>query len=320
MKAFLYILGLIIIFISPFLGETQINIKDIFEFSNSSNMVFWDLRVARVILAFFVGGILALSGLIFQIIFKNELITPYTLGIASGTTLFTAIGIILLPTVYIFISSILGSLFTILVLYIISKIINKTSIGSSTNSILLIGIALSYFYASALMLVFYMSSLQENYSIVRFTLGSLDTVGFSNSFVIFFVSVVFYVIIYLYKNKIKLLLISNDMAFLKGLNVDKTNLTLLVVVSLCVGITISFTGPIGFIGLVIPHIVKIIYKKSAEKLFFPTFFFGGVFLVFSDLISRNLNTDSTLPIGVVTAFIGAPFFIYLLIKRDKRIY
>lgn len=320
MKAFLYILGLIIILISPFLGETQINIKDIFEFSNSSNMVFWDLRVARVILAFFVGGILALSGLIFQIIFKNELITPYTLGIASGTTLFTAIGIILLPTIYIFISSILGSLFTILVLYIISKIINKTSIGSSTNSILLIGIALSYFYASALMLVFYMSSLQENYSIVRFTLGNLDTVGFSNSFVIFFVSIVFYVIIYLYKNKIKLLLISNDMAFLKGLNVDKTNLTLLVVVSLCVGITISFTGPIGFIGLVIPHIVKIIYKKSAEKLFFPTFFFGGVFLVFSDLISRNLNTDSTLPIGVVTAFIGAPFFIYLLIKRDKRIY
>ncbi|WP_152018982.1 FecCD family ABC transporter permease [Aliarcobacter butzleri] len=320
MKPFLYILGLIIIFISPFLGETQINIKDIFEFSNSSNMVFWDLRVARVILAFFVGGILALSGLIFQIIFKNELITPYTLGIASGTTLFTAIGIILLPTIYIFISSILGSLFTILVLYIISKIINKTSIGSSTNSILLIGIALSYFYGSALMLVFYMSSLQENYSIVRFTLGSLDTVGFSNSFVIFFVSIVFYVIIYLYKNKIKLLLTSNDMAFLKGLNVDKTNLTLLVVVSLCVGITISFTGPIGFIGLVIPHILKIIYKKSAEKLFFPTFFFGGVFLVFSDLISRNLNTDSTLPIGVVTAFIGAPFFIYLLIKRDKKIY
>ncbi|RZV15028.1 iron ABC transporter permease [Aliarcobacter butzleri] len=317
MKAFLYILGLIIIFISPFLGETQINIKDIFEFSNSSNMVFWDLRVARVILAFFVGGILALSGLIFQIIFKNELITPYTLGIASGTTLFTAIGIILLPTMYIFISSILGSLFTILVLYIISKIINKTSIGSSTNSILLIGIALSYFYASALMLVFYMSSLQENYSIVRFTLGSLDIVGFSNSFVIFFVSIVFYVIIYLYKNKIKLLLISNDMAFLKGLNVDKTNLTLLVVVSLCVGITISFTGPIGFIGLVIPHIVKLIYKKSAEKLFFPTFFFGGVFLVFSDLISRNLNTDSTLPIGVVTAFIGAPFFIYLLVRKKN---
>lgn len=319
MKIFLYLFGLIIVFISPFLGETQINIKEIFDFSNSSNIVFWDLRVSRVILAFFVGGILALSGLIFQIIFKNELITPYTLGIASGTTLFTAIGIIFFPTIYLFIPSIFGSIFTILILYIISKIISKSSIGSSTNSILLIGIALSYFYGSALMLVFYMSSLQENYSIVRFTLGSLDTVGFSNSFVIFFVSIVFYVIIYLYKNKIKLLLTSNDMAFLKGLNVDKTNLILLVVVSLCVGITISFTGPIGFIGLVIPHIVKIIYKKSAEKLFFPTFFFGGVFLVFSDLISRNLNTDSILPIGVITAFIGAPFFIYLLVKRNNKI-
>ena len=319
MKAFLYILGLIIIFISPFLGETQINIKDIFEFSNSSNMVFWDLRVARVILAFFVGGILALSGLIFQIIFKNELITPYTLGIASGTTLFTAIGIILLPTMYIFISSILGSLFTILVLYIISKIINKTSIGSSTNSILLIGIALSYFYSSALMLVFYMSNLQENYSIVRFTLGSLDTVGFSSGIIVMIVSFIFYFVVCFNKDKIKLLLICNDTAFLKGLNVNKISLLLLVVVSLSVGISISFVGPIGFIGLIIPHVIKLIYKQSADKLFFPVFFFGGIFLVFSDLISRNLNTDSSLPIGVVTAFIGAPFFVYLLIRRNKKV-
>jgi iron complex transport system permease protein len=77
-------------------------------------------------------------------------------------------------------------------------------------------------------------------------------------------------------------------------------------------------GPIGFIGLVIPHIIKLIYKKSADKLFLPVFFYGGLFLVVSDLISRNLNTDSSLPIGVVTAFIGAPFFVYLLIKRTKK--
>ncbi len=319
MKIALYLFAFIIILISPFLGEVTLSLNDIFDSSNSSNMVFWDLRVSRVLLAFFVGGILSLGGLIFQIIFKNELITPYTLGIASGTTLFTAIAIVFFPMLNISISSVFGSIVTILILYFISKRINQNSVAVSTNSILLIGISLSYFYGSALMLVFYMSNLQENYSIIRFTLGSLDTVGFTNSFIIMCVSVIFYFVVYFNKQKIKLLLICNDTAFLKGLNVNKTNLILLIVVSLSVGISISFVGPIGFIGLVIPHVIKLIYKQSADKLFFPVFFFGGIFLVFSDLISRNLNTASTLPIGVVTAFIGAPFFVYLLIRRNKKV-
>ena len=319
MKIALYLFAFVIIFISPFLGEITLSLNDIFDTTNSSNMVFWDLRVSRVLLAFFVGGILSLGGLIFQIIFKNELITPYTLGIASGTTLFTAIAIVFFPMLNISISSVFGSIVTILILYFISKRINQNSVAVSTNSILLIGISLSYFYGSALMLVFYMSNLQENYSIIRFTLGSLDTVGFTNSFIIMCVSMIFYTIIYFNKQKIKLLLICNDTAFLKGLNVNKTTLILLIVVSLSVGISISFVGPIGFIGLVIPHVIKLIYKQSADKLFFPVFFFGGIFLVFSDLISRNLNTASTLPIGVVTAFIGAPFFVYLLIRRNKKI-
>ena len=319
MKLFLYLISFIILVSAPFLGEIALSLKDIFDSSSTSFTIFWDLRVSRVVLAFFVGGILALGGLIFQIIFKNELITPYTLGIASGTTLFTAISIVFFPFMYMTISSVFGSIVTILILYFISKQINKNSIAVSTNSILLVGIALSYFYSSALMLVFYMSNLQENYSIVRFTLGSLDTVGFNSVLVVMIVSIVFYTIVYLNKQKIKLLLLSNDTAFLKGLNVHKINLLLLVIVSLSVGVCISFVGPIGFIGLVIPHIIKLIYKQSADKLFFPVFFFGGIFLVFSDLISRNLNTDSSLPIGVVTAFIGAPFFVYLLVRRRNKI-
>ena len=319
MKFFLYLISFIILLSAPFLGEITLSLKDIFDSSSTTYTIFWDLRVPRIFLAFFVGGILALGGLIFQIIFKNELITPYTLGIASGTTLFTAISIVFFPALYISISSVFGSIITILILYFISKQINKSSIAVSTNSILLIGIALSYFYGSALMLVFYMSNLQENYSIVRFTLGSLDTVGFNSSIIIMIISAIFYTIVSINKEKIKLLLLSNDTAFLKGLNVNRINLLLLVVVSLSVGVSISFVGPIGFIGLVIPHIIKLIYKQSADKLFFPVFFFGGIFLVFSDLISRNLNTDSSLPIGVVTAFIGAPFFVYLLVRRNKKI-
>lgn len=168
------------------------------------------------------------------------------------------------------------------------------------------------------MLVFYLSNLEQNYSIVRFTLGSLDTVGFTSVLTVAIASAIMYFVIFSNKAKIKLLLISNDTAFLKGLNVHKLNLLLLIVVSLVVGVSISFVGPIGFIGLVVPHIIKLIYKQSADKLIFPVFFYGGVFLVISDLIARNLNTASSLPIGVVTAFIGAPFFVYLLIKRSSN--
>ena len=319
MKTVLYVLSFIIICVAPFVGEIQLHLNEIFDSTTITHKVFWDFRISRVLLAFFVGGILALSGLIFQIIFKNELITPYTLGIASGTTLFTAISIVFFPTIILSISGVLGSFVTIIVLYFISRAINKSQIAVSTNSILLIGIALSYFYSSSLMLVFYMSNLEQNYSIVRFTLGSLDTVGFIPSIIVFIAATILYLTISAYKEKIKLLLVSNDTAFLKGLNVHKTNLVLLIVISISVGLSISFVGPIGFIGLVIPHVIKLIYKKSADKLIFPVFFFGGIFLVMSDLIARNLNTASTLPIGVVTAFIGAPFFVYLLIRRNKNI-
>ena len=317
MKILTYFIAVIILLIAPFLGEISLDLNSIFDSSSMTYKVFWDLRVSRVLLAFFVGGVLALSGLIFQIIFKNALITPYTLGIASGTTLFTAISIVFFPAMMVSLSAGFGSLLTILILYYISKKLNSKAMIASTNSILLIGIALSYFYSSALMLVFHMSNLHQNYSIVRFTLGSLDTVGFNSVSIIFIVSLILYFTIFKNRAKIKLLLISNDTAFLKGLNVNRLNLLLIIVISLCVGICIGFVGPIGFIGLVVPHMIKLIYKKSADKLIFPVFFYGGVFLVMSDLISRNLNTDSSLPIGVVTAFIGAPFFVYLLIRRNK---
>lgn len=318
MKILLYIIVSCVILFAPFIGEISLNINDLLNQSSISYRVFWDLRVPRVLLAFFVGGILALAGLIFQIIFKNELITPYTLGVASGTTLFTAICIVFFPTIALSIAGITGSFFTIIILYFISKNINKNQLSVSTNSILLIGIALSYFYSSALMLLFYLSNLEQNYSIMRFTLGSLDTVGYKAVIYTFVSAFLLCTTVKIYKSKIKLLLICNDTAFLKGINVHKTNLILLSVISISVGVSISFVGPIGFIGLVIPHIVKLMYKKSLHNIFVPVFFYGGSFLVISDLIARNLNTASSLPIGVVTACIGAPFFVYLLIKRNKN--
>ena len=93
---------------------------------------------------------------------------------------------------------------------------------------------------------------------------------------------------------------------------------MLISVSIAIGVAVSVTGPIGFVGLIVPHILKTIYKRSADKLLLPTFFYSGIFLVLCDLIARNLGASSDVPIGVVTAFVGGPFFIYLL-TRARRI-
>lgn len=316
MKLFIFLLSLIILTIAPFMGETDLNISKIFTSTAVEHLLFWDLRLPRVIVAFFSGAILALGGLIFQAVFRNSLTTPFTLGVSSGATLATAIAIVFLPAAlfsYIYVFSFLGAFATILLLFAFARTLN----AMQTNSLLLIGIALSFFYSAALMVLFYVSNLEQSYSILRFTMGSLNIVGFISVYPVIIASLVLFVIAVRYKNDLKLILTSYENAFLKGVEIKKINLILLFFVSLSVGVSVSVVGPIGFIGLVIPHITRLIYKKSSDKLIVPVFFYGGVFLVLCDLIARNLGTVSEVPIGVVTSFIGGPFFIYIIMKKKR---
>ena len=237
--------------------------------------------------------------------------TPFTLGVASGATLFTAIAIILGFTGFSSIFAFGGAMITVVVLFIMAK----GFASYDTSSLLLIGIALSFFYSASLMVTFYISNLQESYEIMRFTMGSLDIVGFEHIYLLAFVSIFLLGLIYFYRYELKLLLTSYEFAYLKGINVKRVNYILLFGVSVAVGVAVSLTGPIGFIGLIIPHILKRLYAQSADRLIIPIFYYGGVFLVLCDLIARNLGTSSDIPIGVVTSFLGAPFFIYLLIKK-----
>ncbi|NWF65972.1 MAG: iron ABC transporter permease [Campylobacterales bacterium] len=316
MRYIAFIISFLIILISPFIGEIDLDIKNIFDKESMEYLLFWDLRVPRVLLAFFSGAILAIGGLLFQAIFKNSLTTPFTLGVSSGATLFTAFAIVFLPATMLSYShffSFLGAFSTILTLFIFLKKLHSTQ----TNSLLLIGVALSFFYSAILMILYYISDLQQSYSIIRFTMGSLNIVGFESIYFVMISSFILLFVVLFYKQELKLLLTSYDNAFLKGIEIKKINLIFLFFVSLSVGVCVSVTGPIGFVGLVIPHIIKTILKKSSEKLIIPVFYYGGFFLVICDLISRNLPTTSEVPIGVVTSFIGGPFFIYIILNRKK---
>ncbi len=312
MKFLLLFASLLLLAAAPFFGQVDLPIHALGTPGSMAYQVFWQIRIPHVLLAFLVGGILSLGGLIFQVVFRNPMSTPFTLGVASGATLFTAIAIIAGMSMLSPLFAFGGAMFTVLVLFGIAAHFRR----HDPTALLLVGIALSFFYAAALMVAFYLSTLQESYEILRFTMGSLDVVGYENITLLGIASLFLLALVHYYRTPFKALLTSYEFAFLQGVNVKRLSYILLFGVSLAVGVAVSMTGPIGFVGLIIPHILTSLYRQSAEKLLLPSFFFGGVFLVFCDLIARNLG-NADLPIGVVTSFVGAPFFIYLLLRRGK---
>ena len=311
MKPITYLLALTIITLAPFFGQIPIELYNLDNPTTVDYKLFWDIRLPRVLVAFFAGAILSLGGLIFQSLFKNPMSTPYTLGVATGSTLGVAFAIVFGFSSLLSLFGFFGALFTVLILFTLTLKLKSYE----TNALLLVGIALAFFYNAALMILFYLSDESQSFEIIRFTMGSVDVVGLENTVPIVLASLALLLLSLFYKKELKLLLTSNDYAYLKGVQVKRVNTILLIAVSLAVGVCVSLTGPIGFVGLIIPHILKSIHKKSAEQLMLPIFFYGGFFLVVSDLIARNLGSSSEIPIGIITAFLGGPFFIYLIMRR-----
>ncbi len=314
--------GLItVLLLSPFVGAVSLEINNILNSETLSSRIFFDLRIPRVLFAFFAGVILSLSGLLFQTLFRNALMTPYTLGISSGAVLGAGIAIKLgLGTLAFGVAAIsifgfLGAMFTVLLLIYLSRFLK----GSQKESLLLLGIALSLFYTSALMIVFYLGTSIQNDMLIRFTMGSLSIIGWQNPIIMGIIASILTFFIYIYRFELQLLSISESQAELKGVNTKRVTLILLVVSSFGIGTLVSISGPIGFIGLIIPHIVAKLYPCSVNNRILKTALFGGLFLVVCDTITRVLQTQSELPIGIITALIGGPFFIYLIITRGQNV-
>ena len=315
----IWLLLLLVLIISPFLGAVALDVNEVFKADSLQHSIFFDLRVPRVLFAFFAGTILALSGMLFQTLFRNALMTPYTLGISSGAVLGAGIAIKLgLGTLAFGIATIsmfgfLGAMLTILLLIYLAKFLKN----SHYESLLLLGIALSLFYTSALMVLFYLGNTMQNDMLLRFTMGSLSVIGWTHPITIGIIGFVLFLTIYLFRYELQLLSISDESANLRGVNTSRVTLILLIVSSFAIGTLVSISGPIGFVGLIVPHIVAKLYPVTVNKRIIKTALFGGFFLVFCDTITRALQTQSELPIGIVTALIGGPFFIYLIISRSK---
>ncbi len=311
---------LLILLLSPFVGAASININELFDFTSLSANIFFELRLPRVAFAFLAGAVLAISGLLFQTLFRNALMTPYTLGISSGAVLGAGIAIklglgsLLFGIAAISIFGFLGAMFTVFLLVYLAQFLRN----SQQESLLLLGIALSLFYSSALMILFYLGDTLQNDMLIRFTMGSLSVIGWLYPLILTVITFMLVLSIYLFRFELQLLSVSDESASLKGVNTKKLTLFLLMVSSFAIGTLVSISGPIGFVGLIIPHMVAKLYPSSINKRILKTALFGGLFLVACDTITRVLDTQSELPIGIVTALIGGPFFIYLIISRNKK--
>jgi len=318
-KALIWSLLVTIFLLSAFVGSVDLHPSKILDKNSLDAKIFFDLRLPRVLFSFFAGAILAMSGLLFQTLFRNALMTPYTLGISSGAVLGAGIaiklslGTLLFGFAAISVFGFLGALFTVFLLLYLAQFLRQ----NHAQSLLLLGIALSLFYTALLMVIFYLGSAMQNDMLIRFTMGSLSIIGWQYPLIISFAAIALFVAVSMYRFELQLLSISQDQAQLKGVDTKKVTIILLIISSFAIGILVSISGPIGFIGLIVPHIVEKLYPVSINKRVLQTTLFGGLFLVVCDTISRTLQTQSELPIGIITAIIGGPFFIYLIISRNR---
>ena len=306
--------------LSPFVGAVELRVSDILDPSHLSHQIFFEIRLPRMMLGFFGGMILALGGLVFQTLFRNALMTPYTLGISSGAVLGAGlaiklgIGFVVFGISAVSLFGFLGALATLGLLLYLARFLQN----SHSESLLLLGIALSLFFTSALMILFYLGNSVQNDMLLRFTMGSLSILGYREPLIVMFLSIIILLVLFLYRFELSLLGLSDEGAMLRGVDTKRVTITLLLILSLGVGVLVSITGPIGFVGLIIPHIVSKIYPSSIQHRMGKTALFGGFFLLFCDTIARSLTTQSELPIGIVTALIGGPFFIYLILSRGRK--
>jgi len=279
--------------------------------------ILWDIRLPVVLTALFAGGVLAGGGLSFQALFRNPLATPYTLGISSGAAFGAVVFIVFVhpggsgAAVPVF--AFAGALCSALL--VMSFAFRRRMVQAET--ILLAGVAVNFLFASVIMFSQYVAAQYEVFQITRWLLGGIGNAG-TLSVVLTGAAFAGLLAALLWLSPgLDLSILGDDMAASRGLDVRRFKLILITLVSAAVAATIAFTGPIGFVGIVVPHMVRLKLGTAVHRRLVPmTMAAGGLMLAVCDTIGRTVLFPVTIPTGVITALIGAPFFLWLLSRRS----
>ena len=310
-----------ILIAAPFIGMKELQWGEIFtEGSSSDHDIFWKIRVPRVLTAFLAGAALALSGMVFQALFRNPLATPFTLGVSAGAAFGAALAVKTGLTLSLLglssksIFAFTGALMSISLVYGLTRLRR----GFSTSTMLLAGVAVSFFFSSLILFLQYLSDFTRSFHIVRWLMGGLEIVGYTPVMQLLPFIIPGSLAVFLSLNELNLFLLGEDLAISRGVNVGRLKGILFIATSLMVGGVVAITGPIGFVGMMSPHICRILIGHDHRDLSIVTLLFGGGFLTACDTLSRTIIAPAEIPVGVITALLGGPFFLWLLLKGDSE--
>ena len=303
-------------------GEVSIALSDIPRILSSKEgmeyFVLTQIRMPRIVLAIAVGGSLGLTGSILQGIYRNPLVEPYTLGISGGASLGVAIVIVLglhaVSMIMLPLAGFIGALATIFLVYTLS--IRKGSLD--INRMLLIGVMISFVASSAMMFLMSISTAEDLHSIVFWIMGSLDEPNTQLIYLMLGVSLFGLVVAYSFARPLNALQLGQSKAEHLGINASTAIRILFVVSSLMAGICVAVAGVIGFVGLIIPHLVRIIIGSDFRISLIGSFLGGGLFLVVSDVVARTIIAPNELPIGVITGIVGGLIFMVVLTNMKRK--
>jgi len=305
---------------APLVGSQAISLGAVLHGDPTAAAIFWQIRLPRVLLALLAGAGLAVSGLGFQTLFRNELAEPYTLGIASGAALGAVLALRLeesaaligLPVVAL--ASFLGALGATALVVGLSLRRRETA----TSTLLLAGIAVSLSCSAIILFLQYLSDSTQTFRMVRWMMGGLAVVGYREVLWVLPWVLGGAAVLVVLRWDLNLLLMGEELAASRGVDLARLRLKVLLASSLMIGALVAVAGPIGFVGLMVPHILRRWVGYDHLFLAPACVLGGGAFLVLCDLVARTIMAPAELPVGVLTALLGGPFFLWLLVWRSKR--
>ncbi len=316
-----FIITIIFIIISLFVGAANISFKEIisFIFGGTTNNTVSDIilyaRLPRIISAYFCGIAFALAGLLLQVTLNNPLASPGIIGVNSGSGLFVVLSSILFPSIFSakVISAFIGAIFTALLVYGIAK---KT--GSSRSTIVMAGIAISSLMSAGTDAIITLKP-EVIMDKTSFYIGGFSTVNIElikYSIVFIFIGLLGS---FLLSSRLNILLLGDEVATSLGLNVAVCRFLTIMCGALLAASAVCIGGLIGFVGLIVPHIVRNIFEIDYRWLIPFTALIGGGFLLFCDTLARIIFIPYEIPVGIILSFLGAPFFLYQLFNKKRRL-
>jgi len=277
--------------------------------------VIWQIRFPRVLLATLVGAALSLGGLVFQALLRNPLAEPYILGISGGSAIGAIIGILIGLSKFpgVSLMAFAGSIAILLLILVMSS--GQTILKK--DALLLSGVMVNAFCAAVIMFLVSMTQDSRLHNIIFWLMGDLSMVDIGHVGILAAILCPCFILVFWFSNSMNLLLMGKEMAQTMGVNIKAVTVILLVATSFMVSATVSYCGLVGFVGLVVPHLLRLLFGPDHRVLVPACIFGGGAYLVFCDVLARVLPEQGEMPAGVITAMIGAPLFIFLL-KKTRR--